>query len=615
MCGIVGGVARNTIQETNWIQDSLELIEHRGPDGQGIWSSYDGKVVLGHRRLSIVDLNASSSQPMSKDGYHIVFNGEIYNYDIIRRELIDLGVSFNSTGDTEVVLAAFAQWGKHSLEKFKGMFAFVIFNERENKIFAARDRAGEKPFYYFLDKEAFYFGSELKTILKAPGKELFIDKKSLTSYLSLGFVPGSQCLVEGYKKLNSGNYLTLDLNNWSCSVNEYWSLPEQDHGKSMNDVQLEEKVISLLQNSIRGQLKADVSVGVLLSGGLDSSIIAALASKVSGDVKTFSIGFEEGSDFDESPYAKQVAEFLGTEHTLLRADNNLASKLPEFIKHFDEPIIDSSMFPTWLVTNLVKKHCTVALGGDGGDELFGGYNHYSRLLNISKLSRFIPSFLKKKIRSLMIASLPVGFKGRRYLVELFSNITNEIPRAATYLYEYDINRLVKCKLPKQHSRPRFTKDLIHDLLQLDFKEYLKEDILVKVDRMSMMNSLEMRAPFLDHELISFAFKEIPSRLKVNRGLSKILLKEIGAKLLPLDFNINRKQGFSIPIDSWMREGHLRIFFEEYVLHNQDSLFKPREVKKLVTRHDRGYNNGELLFGLTLLEMWRKEYGISMRENE
>jgi len=614
MCGIVGGVTKSHFQREDWIKESLSALRHRGPDEEGMWMSNDQKVVLGHRRLSIVDLNSSSSQPMTKDSFHIVFNGEIYNYQEIRNELFENGISLNSVGDTEVVLASYMTWGTACLDKFKGMFAFVVYDERKNELFAARDRAGEKPFYYFLDENQFFFGSELKSILKAPGKELYLDKTALNSYLSIGFAPGSQCLVEGFNKLKSGHYLTLDLNDWTHAIEEYWSLPKSAESKEMSRDQIESKTIELLQNSIRDQLKADVPVGVLLSGGLDSSIVAALASKESENVKTFSIGFDVDSKYDETPYAKKVASYLGTEHTVLKADKNVAAKLSEFIKHVDEPIMDSSMFPTWLVTNLVKQHCTVALGGDGGDELFGGYKHYSRLLRIAKYSKFIPLGLRKVLRKLIIKLIPIGFRGRRYFIELFANFETEIPRAATYLYQEDIKRLLKFETPVTKARKRTTKDYLYDLLRLDFIEYLQEDILVKVDRMSMMNSLELRAPFLDHELVSFAFEEIPSKYKVKENSSKVLLKQIGLKFLPPNFNVNRKQGFSIPIDSWMRNGYLRDLCNKYVLENRDSIFRTEEINKILSRHDRGYKNGELLLGLTFLEMWRNEYGISVLNN-
>jgi asparagine synthase (glutamine-hydrolysing) len=348
---------------------------------------------------------------------------------------------------------------------------------------------------------------------------------------------------------------------------------------------------------------------------VDSSLVTAMAVRNSRNVKTFSIGFPGYGKLDETPHARLIASHFGTEHIELKADPITADLIPRLARYYDEPIIDSSMIPTWLVSNLVRQHCKVALGGDGGDELFGGYNGYSRLLWIYSRIKNIPRPLRHLISGAAENILPVGFKGRNYLEGLNIDLENSLPLLASYFDRKTRSELLKAF--KKHKNVaeeirRSSVPLNGDLLQratrMDFKEYLAEDILVKVDRASMMNSLELRAPLLDHRIIDFAFGKVPSRLKANEREKKILLKRLAAKLLPPAFDQKRKQGFSIPLADWLRKGPYRELFWG-ILTDRNCIFDNKTIHRLLQGQDKGYNNGERLFGLLMFELWRQEYKI------
>jgi len=616
MCGIVGIGSTKFIKDKSWIKEATDLIRHRGPDDYGEWQSEDKRVSFGHRRLSVIDLSTMAHQPMhiKEHGVTITFNGEIYNFVELRNQLEKLGHSFRSKSDTEVILKAYIHWGESFVNKLNGMFAFAIHDTNSKILLLGRDRAGEKPLYYFENKDSLYFSSELKALLIHPRLPRKINYESLDCYLAMGYVPGERCILDGYNKLPPGHLMTFDLRNGKKKIHKYWSLPKNHLNPpeaNINDLVDELEVI--LGDAVRSQLIADVPLGILLSGGIDSSLITALASKHSDSVKTFSIGFLDDEKYDETSHARLVAKHFNTEHTELKIDNSTFSFNPEIIFQFDEPMVDSSMFPTWIVSNLISSHCKVALGGDGGDELFGGYNHYSRLTQMKKILERLPIILRGNISSISKKFIPIGVKGKNYLDAIDFNLSNGLPLIAC-LFDYKTRaQLLNSKsvfydfaeIIRLNRIPN-NPDFIERMTRMDFENYLPEDILVKVDRTSMHNSLEVRSPYLDINVIEFAFSKVHSSLKATTSNKKIILKELASKLLPRNFDKNRKQGFSIPMQQWLKRGPLRELFWD-TLKSSDCLFDRSIIDSLLLSQDRGRNNGERLFALVQFELWRKKY--------
>jgi len=619
MCGIVGVGSAAPQADRAWLAAARDTLTHRGPDDAGEWWSEDGRVGLAHRRLSILDLSPLGHQPMhlAERGLSIVFNGEIYNFAELRRELEALGHHFRSHSDTEVLLAAYAQWGADCLARLNGMFAFALYDATRQELFLARDRAGEKPLFYLLDQGRLYFASELKALLTCSSLPRCIDPEALDCYLAMGFVPGGRCILTGYNKLPQAHAMRFDLRSGAAKVWRYWQLPELDAAAdSADETALLDELEALLADAVRRQLVADVPVGVLLSGGVDSSLITALAVRASSQVQTFTVGFPGQGNLDETEHARLIARHFGTRHTELMAEDASADLIPRLARQFDEPMVDSSMIPMFLVSQLVRQHCTVALGGDGGDELFGGYAHYSRLLWMKQELGAIPHILRKSVAAASERILPVGFKGRNWLQGLGVDLDNGLPLIASHFDATTRRRL----LAEHHQWPLVAEselrsripvapDLLQRASRMDFGNYLAEDILVKVDRACMLSSLEVRAPFLDYRLIEFAFGKVPSRLKASQTEKKILLKRLTIPLLPPEFDRERKQGFSIPLAVWLQGSRFRSLFQD-VLRDPDCSFDSRLVGNLLAGQDKGRNNGERLFALVLFELWRREYGVS-----
>ncbi len=621
MCGLVGIASAIPQASRDWLVDGRDTLTHRGPDDAGEWWSEDGRVGLAHRRLSILDLSAAAHQPMHNGvcGLTIVFNGEIYNFRELRSELEKLGYVFRTSSDTEVLLAAYRVWGTDCLTRLNGMFAFALYDAKQQSLFLARDRAGEKPLFYHHSGRVLRFASELKALLADHTLERKIDAESLDCYLATGHVPGDRCMLQGFNKLPPAHAMQFNLQTGKTREWQYWQLPEfngSGSGSNENEADLLDELESLLESSVRRQLVADVPVGVLLSGGVDSSLITAMAVRASNQVQTFTIGFPGYGKLDETEHARLIARHFGTQHTELMADPATADLLPALAKQFDEPMVDSSMIPTFLVSQMVRQHCTVALGGDGGDELFGGYDHYSRLLWMKKRLGLIPRPLRASIAFLADNLLPMGMKGRNWLQHLGADFDNGLPLIFS---RFDVNmrrRLMQKQFDIHTSADSIIRNRIPvnpDLLQratrMDFHNYLAEDILVKVDRASMMNSLEVRAPLLDQQLIEFAFGKVPSHLKATAYDKKILLKRLTARVLPPEFDRQRKQGFSIPLAEWLKGGTFRELFND-ILRDPQCSFDTRTIDSLLRGQDRGRNNGERLFALVLFELWRREYGIT-----
>ena len=596
---------------------------HRGPDDAGEWWSQDGRVGLAHRRLSILDLSPFGHQPMRDDarGISIAYNGEIYNHEDLRRELCTLGFTFRSKSDTEVLLAAYAAWGMECLKRLNGMFAFALYDARQQKLFLARDRAGEKPLFYRCADGMIQFASELKALLANPAMPRRIDPDALDCYLALGYVPGQNCILQTYNKLPPAHALSFDVQNGAIVVWRYWALPELSlHAMdpSLDETALLDELEQLLESAVEQQMVADVPVGVLLSGGVDSSLVTAMAVRRSQRVRTFSIGFPGHGRMDETPHARLIARHFGTEHTELMAEPATADILPSLAKQFDEPMVDSSMIPTWLVSHLVRRHCKVALGGDGGDELFGGYPYYSRLLWLRQRLAHVPASLRSAVSLFADRWLPVGMKGRSYLQGLSTDLRKGLPMQINGVFDGLTRRKLMRYCPRvvssaervQMAMTPAEQDVLQRATRMDFNNYLAEDLLVKIDRTSMLNSLEIRAPMLDYRLVEFAFAKVPSRLKATERHKKILLKRLVDRVLPSGFDRHRKQGFSIPLSDWLRNGPFRELFWD-TLTSSDCLFDLNAVNDLFKLQDRGLDNGERLFALVQIELWRKHYGTHL----
>ena len=597
-----------------------QAIAYRGPDGADVWSDVECGVALAHQRLAIIDLSPAGHQPMrnAEAGLSIVFNGEIYNFADLRSELQSRGHVFRSQSDTEVILAAYGEWGEDCLSRFNGMFAFAIHDERRRRLFLARDRVGEKPLFVALTNGTLRFASELKALFTDPAFPRRIDPEALDCYLTMGFVPGERCILRGVNKLAPAHALLFDLESASVRVFRYWQLPDPPAAAAGADAEtLLDELEALLADAVRRQLVADVPVGILLSGGVDSSLVTALAVRAASDVRTFTIRFPGSGRYDETEHARLIAHRFGTKHQELEAEaGSSVDLLPMLARQFDEPIVDSSMIPTYLVSRLVRGHCTVALGGDGGDELFGGYEHYSRLLWVQQRLGAVPLALRRAVAQAATLALPVGFKGRNWLQGLSVDFNAGVPLVAT-VFDRRVRRALvaneaaeSAERIRQERMPQ-TSDLLERATRMDFENYMPEDILVKVDRASMLNSLEVRAPLLDYRIVEFAFGKVPPRLKATTGTRKVLLKMLTTRLLPPEFDRHRKQGFSIPLAAWLTTTQWREFFHDVLLNPGQLLFSHKTVRGLLEGQARGRANTERLFSLVMFELWRREYDISL----
>ncbi|HEX9884594.1 MAG TPA: asparagine synthase (glutamine-hydrolyzing), partial [Desulfobaccales bacterium] len=622
MCGILGLAGQVPREGRELLGAMGATLGHRGPDDAGEWWSPEGDVGLGHRRLAVIDLSPGGHQPMADASgqFVIVYNGEIYNFQDLRRELTARGHRFRTASDTEVILEAYRAWGLDCLRHFNGMFAFALYDRGRRRLFLARDRAGEKPLYFRRTPASFCFASELKALMADPACPRRLDLEALNFYLAYGYVPGDRCILQGVEKLPPAMGLTYELATGQLRQWRYWDLPEPDPGKRADPEQLAQEAATLLKDSVRLRLIADVPVGILLSGGLDSSLVTAMAAQVAtGRVRTFTIAFPGHGALDEGPYARLVAKHWGTEHTELVAERASVALLPELARQYDEPLGDHALVPTYLVTRLIRQHATVALGGDGGDELFGGYHHYNFLQRHAGLRRCLPGPLRGLVAGAAARFLPLGFKGRHHFMGLSGDPAWGIAHVNLFFDARSRRRLTPLLrdaaeeavlLPETSRASLCRRD--HSLLQqatrADFRTTLADGYLVKVDRASMLNSLEVRAPFLDHRLVEFAFGRLPDELRATAEARKVLLQRLAGRLLPPTFDAGRKQGFTMPLATWFT-GEWGTFMEGVLAEADPRLLDPGMVRQLIAGQRRGYANIDRLFLLTMLELWRREYQV------
>jgi len=552
-----------------------DAIAHRGPDAEGAWADPAARVFLGHRRLSIVDIGGGD-QPMwtADKSLGVVFNGEIYNHLELRADLVSLGHTFvTDHSDTEVLLHGYRAWGQDFVKRLNGMWAFAIFDSARRSLFCSRDRFGKKPFYYFLSQGTFAFASELSSLRKHPLAPSRISKRSLKKYFGYGYIPSPSTILEGVYKLPGGHSLRFDLEARTVRVEKYWDFVIEpfEHIPANPEAEWGERLVELLSAAVKRRLMSDVPLGFFLSGGVDSSSIAALATRHidRGRMNTFSIGFEEPS-FDESSYASQVAGALGTQHrSEVLSMDKARSLLPGIVSRLDEPMGDSSLLPTYLLCNHARAHVTVALGGDGADELFAGYDPFRALRAAEAYSKLVPRPVHQAVRMVM-GRVPVShvnmsldfrikrtLRGLTYaprfwcpvwmgpldpdeLAELFGE-----PADIDDIYSEAIEQWDACR----------QSNIVDKVLQFYTKLYLQDDILTKVDRASMMHSLEVRAPYLDIELVDFV-RRIPHQYKYRSGVTKYVLKRALEPILPRNILYRPKKGFGVPIGTWFREGAL-----------------------------------------------------------
>ncbi|HEX5170647.1 MAG TPA: asparagine synthase (glutamine-hydrolyzing) [Cyclobacteriaceae bacterium] len=629
MCGITGIFAFNLVGKFNKIHVTAATmaLEKRGPDFQDIY--IDEWVGLGHRRLSIIDTSAAGNQPMWDDSgrYCIVYNGEIFNYQDLKLKLIDSGVTFHSNSDTEVLLRLYIKEKEQCLNKLNGFFSFCIYDKTEQSFFVARDRYGVKPLLYVFDEDKFIFASEMKSILKY-GIEKDLDYTSLYTFLQLNYIPAPVTIFKNVKKLLPGHYLKISYQ--KVKEEAYYEIPLQkgvpDSG-SYDDAK--EKLKDLLDKSVQRRLISDVPLGAFLSGGIDSSVITALASKHKPDLHTFSIGYRDEKFFDETEYAQLIARHFKTDHTVFSLSNeDLYSHLHSILNYIDEPFADSSAIAVYILSKETRKHATVALSGDGADELLAGYNKHSAFLRslkpgwkeklpgyISPLMRFIPQSrnnpFSNKVRQAirfnegMKLELPDRYwRWAGYVDEPAAlTLLNESSREKVLHEEY----LARKKKLLQFLSPESD---INDLLLTDTTVVLPNDMLAKVDLMSMANSLEVRTPFLDYELVNFIFG-LPGDFKINKKLRKRILQDAFRDILPHQLYNRPKKGFEVPLLKWFRNEMKTMILDDLLsdkLIQEQGIFNPAEVKKL-RRRLFSANPGDIharIWGLIVFQSWWKK---------
>ncbi|MEE9293581.1 MAG: asparagine synthase (glutamine-hydrolyzing) [Phycisphaerae bacterium] len=618
MCGICGicNVDPKQPVDVSVLAEMTETLRHRGPDGEGVFVG--GGVGLGHRRLAIIDL-VSGDQPMyNRDrSVVIVFNGEIYNYLELKDQLSAIGHAFVTSSDTEVILRCYEAMGPECVNALNGMFAFAIWDERSRTLLLARDRLGEKPLYYFSTGERLLFASELKALLKHPAVEAKVSLSALDDYLAYGYVPADQCILDGVCKLPSG--CTLLWRDGRIQVQRYWDV-RFDESQISDESAWSEELEHRLRESIRIRLRSDVPLGVFLSGGVDSSAVTALAShETSGRLKTFSVGFDE-TDFNELKYARTVAQRYDTDHVEIMVRDCDLSILPDLVYHLDEPFADPSALPTYYVCREARRQVTVCLSGDGGDEIFAGYPRYRQALRHQRWARVTPAAAKRLARAAS-SVVPRHFRGRGMLERCGTDGAEQYALQVG-LFDTDERReLFRDDVKSQVRRsgdlfaPYFErgtgKSLVTVLQHVDQKTYLPDDILFKVDRMSMQNSLEVRLPLLDHTLVEYV-NHVSPHWKLRNGVSKYVFRKILEPHLPPELLRRRKMGFGIPIKYWFRGGQDHFFRERLLSPDaRCTQWLSREaIERILQDHLRGGRDlSAKLWTLLILEVWCRNFDV------
>ncbi len=635
MCGIAGFIDFTNVSSYDILKGCTDTLVHRGPDGSGyeFFQHSDCQVGLGHRRLSIIDLSAAASQPMWYKHFCIIFNGEMYNYAEVKTQLEKLGHSFKTHSDTEVILHAWEQWNSAMIDHFIGMFAFVIYDHREKNITCFRDRAGVKPFYYYWKDGLFLFASELKSFHQHPAFKKEINHQAVHQFLQYGYIMAPLSIFKYTHKLLPGHYLKLNKKEAGPVSEKYWDLYDAYNKPKLDITATEAKKYteSLLISACQYRMVADVPVGVFLSGGYDSTAVTALLQTHQKEkLKTYTIGFFE-EDHNEAVYAKKVAAYLQTDHTEHYCTTKEAQEIiPNIPFYCDEPFGDSSIIPTTLVSKLARKEVTVALSADAGDEVFAGYPKYPLALDYLRKINLLPFFIKKpagKFMNYMPDKLLVQLSGidamplkKERLSQMLQQKKMTAPVVMdNLLSQVYTNTQLKTLLTNEVDKPESffdsesmlnaTVEELDKMLAIDYKTYMPDDILVKVDRAGMSTSLEGREPLLDHRLIEFV-AQLPTHLKMNGTNKKYLLKQIVHDYVPKEIMERPKMGFGVPVFSWLKND-LRYYADEFMneaAFEKHGLFKKEGVKHIMDsffKGDRNYNS--LFWYLLVFQMWYKHW--------
>ena len=617
MCGIAGVLEFDGAATPSpaGLERMGGVLSHRGPDELGFYRSE--QVGFAHRRLKIIDLIAGQ-QPMAdgEDLVHLVFNGEIYNYLELKSELRQKGHRLHTDSDTEVLLASYLEWGTEAFSRVDGMFACAFWDRRHRQLVLARDRFGKKPLFYYRDQERFLFGSEIKSLLAYGGIEREVHPEALDEYLTYGFTIGDQTILKKIRRLPPAHLLIVKDGELRCQ--RYWQLQFEAAGSAPTEAEAIDHVGFLLRRATERRLMSDVPLGAFLSGGLDSSVVVALMSQLSSaPVRTFSIGFEE-SDYSELEDARVVAKHLGTDHDEIMVSPSALEILPDLVWFLDEPFGDSSAVPTYYVCQAARRHVTVALSGDGGDESFAGYARYLEIEHYRSMQK-IPLWLRRGIARPLTRMLPFETPGWNYLYAMGHLARNGLqdslgiyPYIRHELYSREFGAHLRSIGSTDESAEWGTAgglDPVSRYQYLDTTQYLPCDILTKVDRMSMANSLEVRSPLLDTELVEYLAR-LPVSLKLRNGQTKYILRKVAQQWLPASVLEKPKQGFAIPKERWFR-GDLRVAAEEMLLEPrtlQRGYFRQATVKKILEQHMRGKRDySTWIWCLMILEMWFRTY--------
>ena len=633
MCGIVGYIDFSKSTNLDHLEKMVTSIGHRGPDANSFrkWDNINYSIGLGHTRLSIIDLSSEANQPMVRDDLSlaIIFNGEIYNFKELKKELISYNYNFKTNSDTEVLLVAFHLWGIECLNRLNGMFAFTIYDIKSNEIFIARDRVGVKPLYFYQTNDLFLFSSELKAFHQHPRFTKSKDNNSVASFIKLGFIPAPHTIFKDCYKLDAGSYLTINLKTKDIRKVKYWDVTNyfSEEKSRLSEKEILEDIEELLVSSFKFRMIADVPVGVFLSGGYDSSTVAAIIQANSKEkINTYSIGFDEDK-FNEAPYAKAIANHIGSNHNELYCSVDDARSLIELIpKIYDEPFGDSSAIPTLLVSKFASEQVKVVLSGDGGDEIFCGYGkYYEKILQFDKIAKmkgFEKQFYNRLsgtlIKSGIIDCIPELYANKIFKTKKVLNETNYREKyryriEPSHINEIELNKLLRNSFTDQktaygninsHSK---SASIIDILMSIDFQTNLVDDLLVKVDRASMAFGLEVREPLLDYRLIEYLAK-VPSDLKFSNNIPKYLLRKITHKYIPKELLDRPKMGFAIPKEIWLRK-ELAKFTKEVILDTASSdIFNKKELEKTLRKYYRqDDSDSEKIWNLLMFQMWWKEW--------
>lgn len=607
MCGIAGIIDQKKAVEKAAVKAMTDKLTHRGPDDEGFYIKEN--VGLGHRRLSIIDIQTGAQPISNEDGtIWVVFNGEIYNFCQLRRQLLAKGHKFSSDSDTEVIVHLYEDHGDRCVDYLRGMFSFALWDDKQNRLYLARDRVGKKPLFYINDKNKFAFASEIKSLRTIKDFEFNLSSEALNDYLTFGYIGAPQSIFEAVKKLLPGHYLVYE--NGTVITKRYWDIKFSDDGPG-DETEAVDQIEKILTEAVELRMIADVPLGAFLSGGVDSSLIVGIMNKLSSrPVKTFTIGFEE-EDYSETKYAEQIAKHLGTEHHLEILKPDILSILDELIYQYDEPFADSSMIPTYLVSKMARSNVTVALSGDGGDEIFGGYNRYTKMAIAQKFDRIPGARLAAGAISRMPGVKPtvkrklkiISHKNEKRQL-ILSSVIDEKFRHKNYTEQFR-----QTLGNSRHSLPyqlyQNPPEQLNNWLYRDIMTYLPNDILVKVDRASMLTSLETRAPLLDHQLIEF-MATIPASLKTKNYTGKYLLKKLAERYVPHEIIYRPKMGFMIPANHWFK-GPLKLVVDNHLLDPVSEISKYIRldaIKKMLEEHRRNvYDHSPAIFTLFYLELW------------